>query len=182
MQVRAVHESRCAGHCVARLCSCFGFLHCAELDLSDSVVRSTMRIAPHIARTLAIALPCALAHADAPFVLTTFTHMESNYQYPNITVFNNHATKLRFAMTLFEEFGARMTIETEKSFAISRSTYSTNVLMEAITRGHGVGTHCDFGMNSAPVSPAVYSKLFVANKDLVDALVGATNNRTAQAA
>ena len=136
-----------------------------------------MRIAPHIARTLAIALPCALAHADAPFVLTTFTHMESNYQYPNITVFNNHATKLRFAMTLFEEFGARMTIETEKPFAIACSTYSTNVLMEAITRGHGVGTHCDFGMNSAPVSPAVYSKLFVANKDLVDALVGATNNR-----
>ena len=59
---------------------------------------------------LLIATSSKTAAADAPFVLTTFTHMEGQYQYPNIVAFDSHANKLRFAMTLFEEYGARMTI------------------------------------------------------------------------
>ena len=128
------------------------------------------------ALTLAL-VGAALAAADAPVVMTTFTHMEGSFQYPNLAAFQAHASKLRAAMSLFEEYGARMTIETEKSFANACSTYGDNVLAEAVARGHGVGTHCDFGMNSAPTTPELYALNFLANRAPVDALVGPTNNR-----
>ncbi|MSR40945.1 MAG: hypothetical protein EXS10_03475 [Phycisphaerales bacterium] len=115
--------------------------------------------------------------AKAPFVLTTFTHMEASYSYPTALAFNSTAAKLHFAMSLFEEYGARMTIESEKSFAVACTTYANNLLAEAIARGHGVGTHCDFGANSAPQAPIVYAQYFIENKTLIDNLVGASNNR-----
>ncbi len=141
-----------------------------------------------ILRTLSSSLVCCGAllpllstastrAGDAPFVVTTFTHMEASYQYPTVTAFNSHATKLRFGMTLFEESGARMTIESEKSFAIACVTYGSNLLAEAIVRSHGVGTHCDFGFSEAAVSTEIYSAFFLQNKVRVDALVGASNNR-----
>jgi len=43
-------------------------------------------------------------------------------------------------------------------------------------RGFGVGTHCDIGYNDPPMSVEQYAALFVENKSLVDALVGAENN------
>lgn len=126
---------------------------------------------------LAAQLLTSAALADAPFVLTTFTHMEGSYAYPTLLAFNNHVNRLRAGMTIFEECGAKMTIESEKSFATACVTYNTNLLAEAVTRGHGVGTHCDFGMNEPAQSPASYALLFAANKAKVDALVGAANNR-----
>ena len=126
---------------------------------------------------LLIATSSKTAAADAPFVLTTFTHMEGQYQYPNIVAFDSHANKLRFAMTLFEEYGARMTIESEKTFANACVTFADNVMAEAVAREHGVGTHCDFGGFEAAVPPATYALKFLLNKSKVDALVGASNNR-----
>ena len=126
---------------------------------------------------LALGAICPFARADAPMVMTTFTHMEGAFSYPTVLAFNNHLTKLRFGMTLFEEYGAKMTIESEKSFANACATYGTNLLAEAVARGHGVGTHCDFGMNEPSQPPASYALLFTANKTKIDALVGPSNNR-----
>lgn len=118
-----------------------------------------------------------LAAADAPVVMTTFTHMEGSYQYPTLSAFNLHANKLRTTMSLFEEYQARMTIESEKSFANACINYQDNVMAEAISRGHGVGTHCDFGLNEPATTPEQYAQFFLANRAPVDALVGAINNR-----
>ncbi len=133
-------------------------------------------IAARIIFPLCLAVAAA-ARADAPMMMTTFTHMEGAYNYPTQLAFNSHLNKLRFGMTLFEEYGAKMTIESEKTFANACVTYSTNLPAEAITRGHGVGTHCDFGMNEPAQATETYSLLFAANKARVDALVGAANNR-----
>ncbi len=115
--------------------------------------------------------------ADAPIYFTSFTHMEGAFAYPTQAAFAETATRLRWAMGVSEEYGYRLTIESEKSFANACVTYGDNVMMEAITRGHGAGTHCDFGMASALTTPALYALNFVENKQRVDALVGPANNR-----
>ena len=117
------------------------------------------------------------ARADAPIYFTSFTHMEGSYTYPTQSAFADHASRIRWAMGVSEEYGYRLTIESEKSFATACATYSDNVMLEAITRGHGAGTHCDFGMTTPLTTPQQYSLNFIQNKQRVDALVGGTNNR-----
>ncbi|MDA1008869.1 MAG: hypothetical protein O2800_07725 [Planctomycetota bacterium] len=122
----------------------------------------------------ALAQVCA---ADAPIYFTSFTHMEGSFTYPTQMVFADTAARLRWAMGVSEEYGYRLTIESEKSFAIACVTYGDNVMMDAVNRGHGAGTHCDFGMTTPLMTPAQYSLNFIQNKQRVDALVGAANNR-----
>lgn len=49
-------------------------------------------------------------------------------------------------------------------------------MAEIINRGHGVGTHCDFGFREALMPVEQYAQNFQQNKTLVDVLVGAENN------
>jgi len=115
---------------------------------------------------------------ETPLFFTTMTHMESNFKDDtNEKMFRNHINDLNYAMDLFEEYEALMTVETEQPFSRANHVWDTNFLQEILDRGHGVGTHCDFGVNEALMPVGEYAKYFRENKDLVDDLVGAENNK-----
>ncbi|MBM3151241.1 MAG: hypothetical protein FJZ96_03400 [Chloroflexi bacterium] len=114
---------------------------------------------------------------DAPLFLTTMTHMEGNWDDDTQElVFLNHVEKLRYGMTLAEEYDAILTVESEKPFARANDIWDLNIMAEVEARGHGVGTHCDIGFKTPPTTAEEYSTQFANNKALVDALVGAEDN------
>ena len=121
--------------------------------------------------------PVAVHEEDAPLFITTMTHMEGNWtDDKNEALFLRHVNQLRFGMDLAGEYGALITIESEKPFARGNTLWGVNIMGEVSERGFGVGTHCDIGYNDPPMSVEQYAALFVENKSLVDALVGAENN------
>jgi len=109
--------------------------------------------------------------------MTTMTHMEHGFDDDeNQAVFEQHIQQLTYGMDLADAYGARLTIESEQPFAIANTKWSRNFMAEIAARGHGVGTHCDFGFRDEVMPPDKYSRFFAENKALVDALVGAENN------
>ncbi len=116
---------------------------------------------------------------NIPITISTMTHMEGNFKDDEVeALFNKHVEQLRWAMDLFDEYGAKMTIESEQSFAKANVNWDLNFLKEVVDRGHGVGTHADFGAHEEPaLSVEELIQKFKENKALVDALVGAENNR-----
>ncbi|MGE3695297.1 MAG: hypothetical protein AB7H85_08780 [Dehalococcoidia bacterium] len=122
--------------------------------------------------------PAAEAKERMPIYLTTMTHLEGSWiDDRDEELFLDHVGQLRYGMDLFEEYGARMTVESEKPFARASVTWDVNVLAELVARGHGVGTHCDIGFREDLMPVEDFAGLLKENKDLVDALVGAENNR-----
>lgn len=116
--------------------------------------------------------------ADASFYFTTMTHMEGSFKDDkDEDLFIRHVAQIRWAMDLFDEYGAKLTIESEQSFAKANVRWDLNVLEEIVGRGHGVGTHADFGAERKPLGLAALTREFADNKELVDALVGAASNR-----
>jgi len=119
----------------------------------------------------------AAPSGGAPFFITTMTHMEHGFEDDaNQNVFRTHIDQLTYAMNLADEYGAILTIESEQPFAVANVTWERNFMAEIVARGHGVGTHCDFGFRSDPMPVERYARFFAENKALVDALVGAENN------
>lgn len=113
----------------------------------------------------------------APFVITTMTHMEGNFKDDvDRDLFNKHVADMRWAMDLFDEYGAKLTFESEQAFAKANTNWGVNILKEAVDRGHGVGTHGDFGAAKDTTLEQEIAD-FKANKALIDALVGAENNQ-----
>ena len=78
-------------------------------------------------------------------------------------------------MDLADVVGAKLNIETEKSFAIANQTWGLYIMKEILDRKHGVQTHCDLGQSytSMEINPLQYSQAFKENKDLVNVQVGA---------
>lgn len=113
-----------------------------------------------------------------PLTLTTMTHMEGNFtDDKNEALFTKHVTDIRWAMDLFDEYGAKLTFESEQSFAKASTVWGINILKEVVDAGHGVGTHADFG--ASPKERLTQDELsvkFKENKTLIDDLVGAENN------
>lgn len=113
-----------------------------------------------------------------PLTLTTMTHMEGDFQDDTIKpLFEKHVADMRWAMDLFDEYGAKLTFESEQTFAKANTIWGTNILKEVVDAGHGVGTHADFG--ASPKEHLTRDELnakFKENKALVDDLVGAENN------
>jgi hypothetical protein len=118
------------------------------------------------------------SHAGgAPLYFTTMTHMEGNWNDDeNEGLFLKHVEQLRYGMDLAEEYGALLTIESEKPFARANTLWNLNIMVEIRDRGFGVGTHCDIGFNDSPMSVQQFSEMFIENKSLVDGLIGAANN------
>lgn len=115
--------------------------------------------------------------SDAPFYFTSMTHMEGIFKDDrDEDLFNRHVEQIRWAMDLFDGYGAKLTVESEQSFAKANDIWGTNILREIIERGHGVGTHADFGAERRPLGLAALTRRFAENKQLVDALVGEQNN------
>lgn len=115
----------------------------------------------------------------APFYISTMTHMEGNWDDDTSEkLFLKHVSMMRYAMDLFDEYGAKLTFESEQPFAKANSIWGVNILKEVVDRGHGVGTHADFGADkNVTLSLQELTADFAANKKLVDDLVGAENNR-----
>jgi hypothetical protein len=105
------------------------------------------------------------------------THMEQGFTDDRDRAeFNLHVEQLRFGMDLADEYDAILTIESEKPFARANTIWDLNIMAEIRDRGHGVGTHCDFGFRDELMPVDEYARYFAENKALVDALVGAENN------
>jgi len=116
--------------------------------------------------------------ADAPLFMTTMTHMEQGFDDDtNQAVFLLHVDQLRYGMDLFDAYGARMTVESEQPFARANALWGLNIMAEIFDRGHGVGTHCDIGFREPRMPVEEFASLLRENKELVDALVGAEDNR-----
>jgi hypothetical protein len=121
--------------------------------------------------------PVPAQMGDAPLYFTTMTHMEGNWNDDkNENLFLQHVEQLRYGMDLAEEYGALLTIESEKPFARASTHWNLNIMAEVRDRGFGVGTHCDIGFNNPPMSVQQFSALFTENKTLVDGLIGIENN------
>jgi hypothetical protein len=114
-----------------------------------------------------------------PLYLTTMTHMEGEFKDDELQkLFELHVEQLEYGMDLAEEYGAILTIETEKPFARANTVWNRNFMKEIWTRGHGVGTHCDIGFGkTAPKTFEDFVNALKENKALVDALVGEENNK-----
>lgn len=84
--------------------------------------------------------------AEPLLYVTAMTHLEGNLKDDvDEDLFLRHVAQMRFAMDLFDEYGAKLTFESEQSFARANTNWQLNILREAVERGHGVGTHADFG-------------------------------------
>jgi hypothetical protein len=69
-------------------------------------------------------------------------------------------------MDLAAEYGARLTIESEKPFARANVKWNLNIMAEVRDRGFGVGTHCDIGFNDPPLTVEQFAAEFQENKSL----------------
>lgn len=118
------------------------------------------------------------ARTDAPFYFATMTHMEGNFKDDtDQDLFKMHVAQIRYAIALFDEYGAKLTLESGHSFAVANTTWKTNIMKEVVDHGHGVGSHADFGAEREPTSLAALTEEFADIKALVDELVGPENNR-----
>ncbi len=113
-----------------------------------------------------------------PLYITTMTHMEGNFMDDrDQAIFQQHVTQMQFGMSLADEYGAKLTFESERPFARACTNWGYNALADVIARGHGVGTHCDIAPDTPTMSVDQYAQLLAMRKIAVDELVGAENNR-----
>lgn len=111
-----------------------------------------------------------------PLYFSVMIHMEEDFKDDiNEDLFALHTEQLYFGMDLFEEYDAKMTLETEVPFATAVLNSGSSILDDAISRGHGVGTHCGKDMDTSSVSALTES--YEERKELVDSIVGEQNNK-----
>jgi hypothetical protein len=116
----------------------------------------------------------------APFYVTTMTHMEEGKGWTDDKdedLFKRHVEQLSWAMDLFDEYGAKMTVETNMPFARANTVWDLNFLKEIVGRGHGVGSHVWIGGAQKTQSYDDNVATLKEIKALVDGLVGAENNQ-----
>lgn len=138
---------------------------------APSVASNALPVPPEV--------PISARAVDAPLLITTMTHMEEDFKDDqDRALFDRHVANMRWAMDLFDEYGAKLTFESEQPFARANRVWGLNILKEVIERGHGVGTHAGFGATrGSTLTVDQLSEKFKENKALVDALVGVENNR-----
>ncbi len=115
---------------------------------------------------------------EAPMYISTMVHMEGNWNDDEIEpLFLKHVDQIRLGMEIFDEYDAKLTVESEIPFSTAQINFGVNVLQELLDDGHGVGTHCDVGFREELMSVEEFAALLTERKELVDQLVGAENNR-----
>ena len=118
----------------------------------------------------------ATSSSTYPLYFSVMIHLEEDWNDDtNSALFQRHEEVLQYAMQLFDEYGAKLTIESEEPFAKAVIAADSSLLNDALADGHGVGTHCgkDVDGNTIDELAAAYKE----RKDLVDSIVGAENNR-----
>jgi hypothetical protein len=69
------------------------------------------------------------AQDTQPLYMTTMTHMESNFQDDrDQKIFERHVRLLSYGMSLAEGYGAKLTVESEKSFARANTIWGVNFM------------------------------------------------------
>jgi hypothetical protein len=87
-------------------------------------------------------------------------HLEGWEDGMNEAKFRRHAALLREYATLFEKYGAKLTLES-KEMTVGAIQWHDNVLLEMENRGHGIGVHADVGGRMKDTLPKM--KLNLAN-------------------
>ncbi|HAU39330.1 MAG: hypothetical protein UV80_C0009G0016 [Candidatus Peregrinibacteria bacterium GW2011_GWF2_43_17] len=118
-----------------------------------------------------------VSEAAKPLYLTTMTHLEDAWSVAatDESFFDKIAAELRYGMDFAEKYDAVLTFESGLPFSQGCVNFDDNVLMEAIERGQGVGTHVDLpAKKEMSIDDAV---AFISErKDVVDSLVGEENS------
>ncbi len=111
-----------------------------------------------------------------PTDVVVFTHLDgvSNVDRDE-ALYDEQVERLRWAMELVEAYDGRLTLEAGDRFAKAELTWGGGLLAEAVARGHGVGTHADYGKDITRWDRL--ASRMRASKQRVDALVGADANR-----
>jgi hypothetical protein len=112
------------------------------------------------------------AGAATPIHFGVMVHLESGMQFTSQQMFTGYDQSVREIIDLFSANGAKLTVESEKPYAEAAAQWAAddNALLYSLSKGLGVGTHCDIG------GPQTSAADFAENKAKVDALVGAENN------
>jgi hypothetical protein len=170
----AARQSGSGSSCGDGVCSDPENAQVCPADCADPAKAATSGLTTAPAATLK---PETGRAGEAPLYLATMTHMEGNWNDDKVEkLFLQHVEELRYGMDLAAEYGARLTIESEKPFARANVKWNLNIMAEVRDRGFGVGTHCDIGFNDPPLTVEQFAAEFQENKSLVDELIGAENN------
>ena len=112
------------------------------------------------------------AGVPTPIHFGVMVHLESGMQFTSQQMFTGYDQQVREVVDLFSDNQAKLTVESEKPYAEAAAQWAAtdNALLHSLSKGLGVGTHCDIG------GPQTTSADFAENKSKVDALVGAENN------
>lgn len=110
-----------------------------------------------------------------PLYFSITIHMENDWKDDtDAGLFQKHVDQLEWAMDLFDDYDAKLTIESAEPFATAVLDSGNTILLDALERGHGVGTHC--GGARGKTTPLLAAR-FKEIKSSVDAIVSASNNR-----
>lgn len=104
----------------------------------------------------------ASADTSAPMLYYgIMVHLEGWDDARDQASFQRHAELVRRYATLFETYGARLTLES-KEFTDGCIQWDDNVLKEMEDRGHGIGVHADIGgekdMNCSEFTPLLVER------------------------
>ncbi|MBN1440867.1 MAG: hypothetical protein JW929_15780 [Anaerolineales bacterium] len=108
------------------------------------------------------------AGAEAVLYYGVMVHLEGWDDAGKEEVFERHAELVRRYASLFETYGARLTLES-KEFTDGCIRWGENVLKEMEDRGHGIGVHADIG-GEKDMDCAAFAPLLRERKQTLESL------------
>lgn len=118
-----------------------------ESPLQPNKTNASEKIEPTVEPTDAPAeTPVSSSDGKGVVQFTVVLHLEGWEDGANEISFSRHAAQLREYADLFEQYGAKMTLEA-KEIIDGCINWNDNVLLEMQQRGHAVGIHADAGGN-----------------------------------
>jgi hypothetical protein len=95
---------------------------------------------------------------DDTLYLGMMIHLEGWADAEKKGSFEQHTKIVRETASLFESYGAKLTLES-KEFTTGCLQWGDNVLLEMEKRGHGIGVHADVGGNKTYACPEMATEL-----------------------
>jgi hypothetical protein len=110
---------------------------------ADCAAPSPTMVRPLATRTPAAATPTP-SRGQAVLYLGIMVHLEGWDDARDRAKFERHVQLVREYASLFEKYGAKLTLES-KELTDGILRWGDNVLLEMEQRGHGIGVHADIG-------------------------------------
>jgi len=111
---------------------------------------------------------------EAVLYFTTVTHLDRHDDpvfEANEEKFREDSDMLLALADLYEEYGAKLTLEASTDFALAIERFDYDVMSELVERGHGVGAHIDYGIDGQLTRQTGEPVSNVTSDELVDLLV-----------